>query len=274
MLESFGLYTRLLRSQIKSQMQYRFSFVLDVCSTALFTLTEFSALFLVFSQFSSLGGWSLAQVMLLYGMVELSFGIMDMVFAGFDPPFFSNLIRKGMLDQLMLRPRGLVLQIFGADFTLRRIGRIVLGGCILAYALHTNPIDWDVFKALLLPLAALGMILYFGALFLVGATIQFWTVESSEAMNVLSDEHLQRLDAGGIYFYCASRTAEFLPCALYFRQARPIWAACGSCLPCTRGWWRAICLGAEVLAFWLKALPKHWYINSIFCYTTCAHGQL
>jgi ABC-2 type transport system permease protein len=186
MLESFGLYRRLLRSQIKSQMQYRVSFVLDVCSTTLFTLTEFGALFLVFSQFSSLGGWSLVQVMLLYGMVEFSFGIMDMVFAGFDPPFFGNLIRKGMLDQLMLRPRGLVLQIFGADFTLRRIGRIVLGACILAYALHTNPIVWSPDKALLLLLAVLGMILYFGALFLVGATIQFWTVESSEAMNILT----------------------------------------------------------------------------------------
>jgi ABC-2 type transport system permease protein len=186
MLESLGLYARLLRSQIKSQMQYRLSFVLDVSSTALFTLTEFGALFLVFSRFSSLGGWSLVQVMLLYGMVEFSFGMMDMVFAGFDPPFFGNLIRKGMLDQLLLRPRGLILQIFGADFTLRRIGRILFGACILGYALLHNPIVWSAEKILLLPLAALGMILYFGALFLLGATIQFWTVESSEAMNVLT----------------------------------------------------------------------------------------
>jgi ABC-2 type transport system permease protein len=186
MLESFFLYRRLLGAHIKSQMQYRTSFVLDVFSTALFTLTEFGAFVLVFSRFSSLGGWSLVQVMLLYGMVEFGFGIMDMVFAGFDPPFFGNLIRKGTLDQLLLRPRGLVLQIFAADFTLRRIGRIFFGACILGYALFSNPIDWSLEKALLLLLACLGMILYFGALFLVGATIQFWTVESSEAMNVLT----------------------------------------------------------------------------------------
>jgi ABC-2 type transport system permease protein len=186
MLENLTLYRRLLGANIKSQMQYRTSFVLDVFSTALFTLTEFGAFVLVFSQFSSLGGWSLVQVMLLYGMVEFGFGIMDMVFAGFDPPFFGNLIRKGTLDQLLLRPRGLVLQIFGADFTLRRIGRIFLGACILGYALAVNPIVWNLEKALLVLLAVLGMIFYFGALFLVGASIQFWTVESSEAMNVFT----------------------------------------------------------------------------------------
>lgn len=186
MLESFMLYRRLLRSNIKSQMQYRVSFVLDIISTALFTLTEFGALFLVFSQFTSLGGWSLAQVMLLYGMVEFAFGIMDMIFAGFDPPFFANLIRKGTLDQLLLRPRGLVLQIFGADFTIRRVGRIFLGGCILGLALFSNPIAWSLEKVLLLVAGVVGMVLYFGALFLVGATIQFWTVESSEAMNVFT----------------------------------------------------------------------------------------
>jgi ABC-2 type transport system permease protein len=180
------LYSRLLGAQLRGQMQYRVGFVLDVISTMMFTLTEFGAFVLVFQRFPSIGGWKLEEVAFLYGMVETSFGVMDMVFAGFDPPVFAQYVRKGTLDQFLLRPSSLLVQVFGSDFTLRRIGRVALAVGILIYAVTANHIVWNLEKILFFPFVILGMILFFGGLFMVGATITFWTVESTEAMNIFT----------------------------------------------------------------------------------------
>jgi len=97
-----NLYRRLIGVQIRSQMQYRTSFFLEVVGTALITLLEYASLALVFSRFGTLKGWTLGQVAFLYGLAEFSFGIMDLIFSGFDPGYFGMLVRRGFFDQLLL----------------------------------------------------------------------------------------------------------------------------------------------------------------------------
>lgn len=181
-----GLYFRLLRAQMRGQLAYRASFALDLLATTLLTGAEFAAFALVMARFPSLGGWSFAEVALLYGLAEFSFALMDILFGGFDAPNVSENVRRGLFDQLLLRPVSLTLQVFASDFALRRLGRLVLGLGILAYALTLHPIAWDVAKLALLPLSVLGLVLFFGGLFMIGGTITFWTVQSVEAMNVLT----------------------------------------------------------------------------------------
>lgn len=181
-----GSYRRLLGAQMRSQLQYRTSFMLDVFSTAFFTITEFGALALVMTRFETIDGWTLAEVMFLYGLVELSFGLMDMLFAGFDPPFFGQNIKKGTFDQFLLRPVSVFWQVLSSDLTLRRLGRIALGIVIFVIALQLNDIDWTLLKVLYLPFVIFGMVLFFGGLFVLGSSITFWTVESVEAMNILT----------------------------------------------------------------------------------------
>jgi ABC-2 type transport system permease protein len=181
-----GSYFRLLGAQMRSQLQYRASFVLDVLSTALFTVTEFGALALVLDRFGGIDGWTLPEVAFLYGLVELSFGLMDMIFAGFDPAFFGQTIRKGTFDQFLLRPVPLVWQVLGSDLTLRRIGRVFLGLIIFVIAVNLSDVEWTLLKTIYLPFVVIGMVLFFGGLFMIGSSITFWTVESVEAMNILT----------------------------------------------------------------------------------------
>lgn len=186
MLEPLRLYRLLLLAQLRSALQYRVSFVLEVFSTSLITVLEFAAFALVFTKFGGLGGWGLFEVMFLYGMVEFAFGLTDMVFDGFDSPTFSAHIRKGTLDQFLLRPANLMIQIFGSSLSFRRIGRVILGAGIFGYAVLHNPQVWQLEKIAYLPLVVLGMCFYFGALFLVGATITIFTVDSTDAMNLFT----------------------------------------------------------------------------------------
>jgi ABC-2 type transport system permease protein len=118
--------------------------------------------------------------------VELSFGLMDMIFSGFDPANFGQRVRLGTFDQVLLRPLPASLQVLGSDFVLRRLGRIVQGGLIFGIALTLVEIQWSWIKVLYLPIVIAGMICFFGGLFIVGATITFWTVESIEVVNIFT----------------------------------------------------------------------------------------
>jgi ABC-2 type transport system permease protein len=180
------LYRRLIGAQIRSQLVYRFAFVLDAAAAALITGTEFVAFALVLPRFGGFNGWSLGEVALLYGMAELAFVLMDLVFGGFDAPTISTHVRTGSFDTFLLRPVPLPLQIFGSDFALRRVTRVALAASILAYGVAGAGVDWTAGAVLLLAASVLGMIAFFGGLFVVGGTLTFWTVDSVEAMNVLT----------------------------------------------------------------------------------------
>ncbi len=171
---------------MRSQMQYRVPFFFDLFGTLFITLTEFAAFALVLPRFDNIGGWSLGEVALLYGTINISFGIMDMLFSGFDPDNFGQHVRLGNFDQLLLRPISITLQVFGMEFALRRIGRISIGGGILALAISLTSIQWTTAKLILLGLAISGQVAYFGGLFMIGATITFWTVESIEVVNIFT----------------------------------------------------------------------------------------
>ncbi len=183
---ALGIYRRLVSVQVRSQMQYRWPFFLDLAGTTLITTLTFGSLALIFQRFEGLGGWRLAEVAFLYGMVETAFGTMDMLFSGFDPPYFGELVRRGTFDQILLRPISLVVQVLGARFVARRVGRIAQGALVLAVALALLDIRWTLGKALYLPVVFLSQVCFFGGLFIVGSTITFWTIESIEAVNIFT----------------------------------------------------------------------------------------
>lgn len=183
---NLAVYRRLLMIQIRGQMQYRVAFLFDVLGTLITMLLFFVSLALVFARFGNLGGWQLGEVAFLWGMVEMAFGTMDLIFSGFDPGGFGQRVRRGQFDQSLLRPLNITVQVLGDRFALRRLGRILQGVVVLFIALQLANIHWTLGKILYLPLVLLGMIAFFGGLFIIGSTISFWTIESSEALNILT----------------------------------------------------------------------------------------
>jgi ABC-2 type transport system permease protein len=180
------IYRRLVSVKVRGQLQYRLSFFSDLVSTGLITTLGFGTLALVLQRFENIGGWSLAEVAFLFGMVETAFGTMDMLFSGFDPQSFGQHVRRGTFDQLLLRPVGITIQVLGSEFILRRLGRIVQGLVILGFALANLDIHWTLVKILYLPFVFASLVCFFGGLFITGATFSFWTVEALEVMNIFT----------------------------------------------------------------------------------------
>jgi ABC-2 type transport system permease protein len=180
------MYFRLLSIQLRSQMQFRLSFWVDLLTTGALNLSYFFATFLVLERFGNIAGWRLPELAFLYGMIETAFGMMDMFFSGFDPDSFTNYIRQGTLDQLLLRPVNILAQVFGSRLLLRRLGRVAQGLGVLIFALSSLNMHWTVAKLAFLPFVWLSQIFAMGSLFIVGATITIWTIQPIEAVNVLT----------------------------------------------------------------------------------------
>ncbi|MCP5094087.1 MAG: ABC transporter permease [Chloroflexi bacterium] len=155
-------------------------------STGLIAVAEFGSLALVLQRFDGIKGWSLGEVAFLYGIVEISFGLMDLIFSGFDPGFFGEQIRKGTFDQLLLRPVNVTVQVLGLDFAMRRFGRIIFGVGIFIMSLQMEDVSWTAGKLIYLPIVMLSITCFFGGLFIVGSTITFWTVDSIEVLNIIT----------------------------------------------------------------------------------------
>ncbi|HZU87505.1 MAG TPA: ABC-2 family transporter protein [Anaerolineaceae bacterium] len=180
------LYRRLIGIQVRSQMQYRASFFWDLISTGVLNASYFVAMALAVQNFGSIGGWGLGDLAFLVGMAEISFGLMDMLFSGFDPDSFSPLIRLGRFDQFLLRPIDITVQMLGSRFILRRLGRVMGGAAIFLFSLSLSHVIWTPAKVLYLPLIIAGLVMAFGALFIIGATLIFWTVQPLEAVNIVT----------------------------------------------------------------------------------------
>ena len=184
-VNALGLYGRLVSQSIRAHLQYRLSFLLMAFGHMITSVVEAIGIWALFDRFGMLGQWSLPQVAFLYGLVNCAFPISEAVARGFDV-FGRDFVKTGAFDRVLLRPRSTVLQLAGHDFQLQRIGRLVQGAAVLAWAIWMLDIDWTAWRVGLLLFTLLSGVVFFYALFIFQATLSFWAVESLEIMNTLT----------------------------------------------------------------------------------------
>lgn len=178
------LFLRYAAISVRSQMQYRASFVMQSIGQFVLTIIEFLSIWVLFDRFGSLDGWTLAEIAFFYGMINTAWSIADMFSRGFDT--FGDMVKGGDFDRLLLRPRTAALQVAASQVAMRRIGRLLQGLVILFWAAHALRLAWTPASALLALAAILGGACLFFGLIVVQATFAFWTTEGLEIMNTVT----------------------------------------------------------------------------------------
>src|SRR5215469_13518092 len=141
-------YAHLVAASIRSRAQYRLSFGLDFVATFVAALSDFVAILVLFSHLPVLGGWSLPQVALLYGVAGVSFAVTDMLVGHLDG--FGDLIRTGSFDVLLVRPHGSLFQVVASELAIRRLGKLGQAAAVLVYAMANVHVAWSAPKIALL----------------------------------------------------------------------------------------------------------------------------
>ena len=185
MRNALRLYFSYVAVSVRGQMQYRASFVMLATGYFLMTGLDFAAVWVLFDHFGSIRGWTLPEVSILYGMVNIAFALAEGTARGFDT--FGTWVKSGDFDRLLLRPRSTVLQLAGQELHLLRIGRLLQGLAVLLWAQYALEVAWTAATAALAAGAILGGVSLFIGLFILQATLAFWTTEGLEIANALTN---------------------------------------------------------------------------------------
>jgi ABC-2 type transport system permease protein len=180
-MNNFILYSKLIFISLRSQMEYKLSFIYMTVGNFIVTFIEFIALYALFYRFGNISGWTLYEVAVFYGVVNTSFAIEEFFGRGYD--IFPKYIRSGFFDRILLRPRSIALQILGTEVQLMRIGRLAQGLLVMLWGLGHLNINIGIYEILLLLIAILGGVGFFAGLFVIQATISFWSIQSLEIVN-------------------------------------------------------------------------------------------
>ncbi len=170
--------------QVRAQLQYKANVVVDILTYFGVTALEFVTMLLYFVPFPALLGWHVGEVAMLTAITSFSFGFAELFGAGID--VFDVTIRQGDFDRVLLRPVHSLILVASGEFRLRRLGRLTQGvaGFILALLL-LHGMSWTPLKLLILPIGILSGSLIFISILLMGATMCFWTVQTTELTNIL-----------------------------------------------------------------------------------------
>jgi ABC-2 type transport system permease protein len=183
-MDPLRLYGRYASISLRAQMTYRASFLMQAAGQFLATGIEFLGILALFGRFGQIRGWSLPEVAFFYGLISITWAVADALTRGFDQ--FGTMVKHGEFDRLLLRPRSTILQLFGQEVTLRRIGRFAQGAAVLAFAMVGLDIAWSVARSALLVLTVLCGVCLFAGLLILQATSAFWTTESLEVWNAFT----------------------------------------------------------------------------------------
>lgn len=145
------------------------------------TSLDLFTVIVLFRVTKTLGGFDFAEAFLMSTIAAVGFSTADMIVGNVDQ--LNRMVRLGQLDTMLVRPLGLLRQILATDFELRRFGRVAQGVVALVIAVGFAHVRWTVASAVLLVVTPVAAAVFFGSVFVIGGSVAFWWIDSSEFAN-------------------------------------------------------------------------------------------
>ncbi|MGV9295799.1 ABC transporter permease [Amycolatopsis sp. NPDC003676] len=173
-LRQYGLYLRLA---VRSQRAYRADTWLLSVGIVLLNVIDLLLLGVLLRTFVSLGGWTIWDVVFLYSMFLTALGVQCLFTSHLAA--LETMVQDGTLDQMLVRPVPVLVQVLGQKVNFKDVTHILLGAFGVVLAADRLGLPWSAARIAYLVLAVLG-----GAAVLAGVTLAlcslaFWTMRSN-----------------------------------------------------------------------------------------------
>ena len=133
---------RLQAMNVKSTASYAADAWIEMVLFVGMQATGLVFLWVVFTKVKAMGGWTLPQAAFLYGLLIMSLGVYRLGFQGVRDTGF--LILNGALDQLLTRPRSLLLLLSCRRSNLNGAGDLMTGLALVLIAASEMDYTWTV----------------------------------------------------------------------------------------------------------------------------------
>ncbi len=179
-----GLIASFIAQRVKVSIAYRFDFFISTVATIVFGVMNISLLYAICSRVPTLVGWSFNELLLIYGLGELNFGIFMMFFT-FLYSLPSLYIVDGKLDQKLVRPVPVYFQLAVEGFNFKDIIVVAKGLAIAIYASAQLSLDLTLPRMLLIALLCLSAVAIYASVFTVFTSLSFWVMDRTGLINPL-----------------------------------------------------------------------------------------
>lgn len=179
------LYKKYLEMHLQALMAYKLSFILTAFGQFFVSFNVFLGVYFMFDRFSTVKGYNFQETLLCFSIILLSYSLAECFFRGFDA--FPTMIGNGEFDRILVRPRGIILQVLGSKIEFSRFGRMIQALVMFAYGIQANQLEWTAFKVGVVFSMLVGGVFLFASIFLLYASLCFFTLEGLEFMNILTD---------------------------------------------------------------------------------------
>lgn len=184
-MDRLSRYTRIhwvfMKQYFKILLEYRAEFIVGFLS---FFLVQFSGIFflyLVFRQIPILDGWSLDELILMYGMFQLPRAI-DHTFT--DPIWWlPGFVRRGELDRFLVRPINPFFQLIAQKLDYNALGELAVGIAAITYALNRLDVTFSIVTIIVLIVYIVFGALIYTAVKLFFGTVSFYTMVAFPIMS-------------------------------------------------------------------------------------------
>lgn len=184
-MNTIKLYFRFVAVHLKSAMIYKASFFFACFGNLLTTVNVYLGVVFLANRFGTVAGYTLPELSVCFGAVLMAFSLAECFGRGFDA--FSHIMRSAMFDRLLVRPRSLTFQVLCQDLKPMAVARLLQAVLMLYMGVRYSNLSWTLGRGLTLSAMILcGAAVFFGV-FLVGASLCFFTLEGLEVMNILTD---------------------------------------------------------------------------------------
>lgn len=181
-----SLYGLLIRTSIRSRMQYKFNFVLGVILAALIQISEFLMVAIVLFKFGAIQGWSMYEIGYLFAVMTFSKTLYRTL--ADEVHHLEKYLVSGELDQLLTRPVPVLLALMPQNFRIM-LGEVLQGGFLFIWSLgsmiSSGQVTWIAIPQTLFIIITGAVILF--SIGLATATCGFWTTRISELQTFTED---------------------------------------------------------------------------------------
>jgi ABC-2 type transport system permease protein len=169
-----GICWALVRAGLREEMQFRANFLIEVAFGLIYRTLGFAFIWVVLGKFQAIGGWTLQEVTLLYGIQLMGHALWALSFSRIIN--VPGMVQLGEFDTMLIRPMPIGLQFMFGGFRIAVLGDVIGAVVLLTVGLRTAEIDWSPAKAVFLVLAVIGSGLVRGAVELAGCAFSFRTL--------------------------------------------------------------------------------------------------
>ena len=169
---------RLLASQnLKRLMEYKADFLTGAISFLFDQAVGIGFIFIIFSQIPRLSGFTMEQIMFIYGFSQIPKGL-DHLFADNLWCVGYFIVKKGDFDKYLLRPIDPLFHVIAETFQVDAIGELVVGIGLISYAAPQANLQFSVVSVLLIIVAVPFAALIYTSLKIITSALAFWIKSS------------------------------------------------------------------------------------------------